>query len=115
VNIVEQMEDLADRLASDEIKATHDPAYAINNLPCLLVTPPVLASSTLTGAWEIEWQIVALSSRDAGTLDAVAELQVLVDHADQVAGITRAQPTRYVLTTAKPPVAAYLCTTTEYA
>jgi hypothetical protein len=91
-----------------------DPAKALANRPCLLVTPPVISyGQTMSQAMEWTWGVMALSSHPAGTLDAVKELSALVDVADEVLEIETARPVRYTLTAKGDPVAAYLCTHTE--
>lgn len=91
-----------------------DPAKAVNNRPCLLVAPPTLdyTAGTMTGP-AVRFRLIALSSYDAGTFDALAELEDLIAAADAALDVERAEPIQYPLT-AGPRVAAYLITTTDY-
>lgn len=96
-------------------KAFTDPAEAVNNRPCLLMAPPTLdyTGGTMTGP-AVRFRIIALSSYDVGTFEAMSELEDLIDAADASLDVERAEPIQYPLNTANGRVAAYLLTTTDY-
>jgi hypothetical protein len=111
-DLVAGMEAVAARFPAG--KAHTDPAKAFKNLPCVLVGPPVVDPTE--GAWgapEAVYPIYALSSKNAGTLDAVKQLNTLVQLIEETLQYERATPIRYQLTATGDPVAAYLCTHTE--
>jgi hypothetical protein len=100
------------------------PAYtderkAFANRPCLLFAPPVLdyTAGTMCGP-QVTFRILALSTYNAPAFDALNELQDLIDGADAVLTIERAEPIQYPTRNregkATTPVAAYLITTTDY-
>lgn len=112
-DLIEHMQAVADRFTGN-VKAYIDPAEALGDRPCVLVGPPALDPTE--GAWgspEAVYPVYALSSFPAGTLDAVAELNDLVQAVETALEYERAVPVRYQLTAAGDPVAAYLCTHTE--
>lgn len=112
-DLIEHMQAVADRFTGD-VTAYVDPAEALADRPCVLVGPPVLDPTE--GTWsapQARYPIYALSSCPAGTLDAVAELNVLVQAIETALEYERATPIRYQLTAAGDPVAAYLCIHTE--
>lgn len=116
MNIIERASEIAEALREHpDTQATHDPAWAVNNRPCLLVGVPTIDHTE--GSWtaaEITWRIVALSSHNAFTLDAVKEIQPLLEAARAVLQVERETPARYSLgPDGKQPIAAYLCTHTE--
>lgn len=109
--MLEAAEAYATALTNAGVRATTDPAWALGNRPCFLVGPPVLDFTTLQGAAEVEWRLIALSSFDAGNIAALAELQVLLAAAETAVGLTRARPIQYTLTRDGTRIAAYECTT----
>lgn len=118
--IADRMAALAADLHDPEgagVRAYHDPAVAMSNRPCLLVTPPVLdyGSGVADGTPGNEWRVVALSSKPIGSLAAVVELDPLVEHARDVLDVERVEPGRYQLDPKNPPVPAYICTHFEIA
>lgn len=96
-------------------KAYTDPAEAVNNRPCLLMAPPTLdyTAGTMTGP-AVRFRILALSGYEAGTYEALAELDDLIAAANDSLAIERAEPIQYPLNPANGRVAAYLLTTTDY-
>ena len=88
------MRALADQLDGDGITATADPSVAASNRPCLLVTPPTVDYSQLTNTWHV----MALSRHPAGTLDAVDELEPLVERARERLHVEHLKPVQYPLT-----------------
>lgn len=96
-------------------KAYTDPADAVNNRPCLLMAPPTLdyTAGTMTGP-AVRFRIIALSSYDVGSYEAMAELEDLIEAADSSLNVERAEPIQYPLNTGNGRVAAYLLTTTDY-
>lgn len=115
--LIDRMAAKAAQLTTGGVSASHDPAWAHKNRPCILVTPPVLdyARGTLDGTPEVTWRLIALANLAPGTLDAVEQLDALVEHLDTVVGITFAEPARYTIAAKEAPIAAYICQTTEYA
>lgn len=114
---LDQMDQLAAEINAldGEVLATTNLVAAIDSRPCLYVAPPTLdyAASTLLGRPAVRHTIVALSSRDAEDLDALAELVALIDAAAQaVPEIERAEPAAYALN-ADLVVPAYLLTLTR--
>ncbi len=103
------------------------PAYtderkAMANRPCLLFAPPVLdyagtQGGTLCGP-RVTFRIIALSTFNAPSFEAMGEIQDLIDGANEVLDIERAEPIQYPVRDkdrkALTPLAAYLLTTTDY-
>jgi hypothetical protein len=112
-DLIAHMQAVADHFDGD-VTAYVDPAAALANRPCVLVGPPAVdpTEGTVTAAQAI-YPVYALSSYPAGTLEAVTELNDLVQAIDDALHYERAVPVRYTLTAAGDPVAAYLCTHTE--
>jgi hypothetical protein len=107
--------------AGDAVAYT-DERKALANRPCLLFGPPTLdysgtAGGTLCGP-AVSWQLFALSTMNAPAFEAMTELQDLIEAADDVLGIVRAEPIAYPTRDAKGaagrPLAAYRLTTTDY-
>lgn len=99
--ILTDAQEIADRLnANDELgepppwRAYLDPAEAVGNRPCYLVTPPALDLTARRGTW----RIAALSSQVRGSFEALEELVDLVEHAENRLPIETADPVNYVLT-----------------
>ena len=117
-DIVARAKALADLLdAHPQTKAYHDPAKALANRPCLLVLPPTVdhTEGSFTGP-EVTWRIAAVSSFGALTLDALKEIQKLLEAAREVLDVERETPARYTFgPDGKNVAAAYLCTHTEIA
>lgn len=92
-------------------RATTDPAWALNNRPCILIAPPLLDFTTLQGAAEVEWRLIALSSYEAGDIAALTEIQTMIAAAELRVGLTGARPIQYTLTRDRTRIAAYELTT----
>lgn len=99
-----------------------DERKALTNRPCLLFAPPVLdyagtAGGTLCGP-RVTFRIIALSTFNAPSFEAMGELQDLIDGANTVLDIERAEPIQYATRDkdgrAGRALAAYLLTTTDY-
>ena len=114
---IDQMEALATSIVDDDgdVWATTSLEAAAANLPCIYVAPPTLdyAASTLAGRPIVRHTLVALSSRSAEDLEALAELVALIDAATiAIPTIERAEPAAYALTS-DLTVPAYLLTLTR--
>lgn len=110
---VELAKELAAQLVEAGVTATHDPRKAENSRPCALLTPPTLdyANGTYDGP-AITWRLALLSSHAAGTVEAWAQLDGLLDQVDQVLNIERAEAASYALAEGAGPIPAYLATFT---
>lgn len=100
---LDDMEALANRLAVDGVLATTDPVRAANNRPCLLVAPPAVdyAAGTFTGP-ELQHRVIALSGSSLWNLDAAADLDTLLEHAEPLLPeLQRAEPSLYRITEAQ--------------
>lgn len=97
-----------------DVTAYTDPGEAFNARPCVLIAPPVLDFTTMGGATEVTWRFIALSSYDAGQIEALGELQVLLAAIEAAVGIEQARPIRYQLAPDSTRIAAYECTVTDY-
>lgn len=113
---VDQMSDLAAAINDgSEVLATTDLVEAAANRPCVYVAPPTLdyARATMPGRPEVRHTLVALSTRDAEDVEALAELVALIDAVTStVPEIERVEPAAYALT-ADLIVPAYLLTLTR--
>jgi hypothetical protein len=101
------------------------PAYtderkALANRPCLLFAPPILDyanGGTMCGP-KVTFRIFALSTFNAPSFEAMGEIQDLIEGANEVLDIERAEPIQYPVRDkdrkALTPLAAYLLTTTDY-
>lgn len=110
---IDQMNDLSAAINSGgQAVATTDLAVAADQRPCLYVAPPTLdyRAATLLGRPLVQHTLVALSSRDAEDVEALAELVTLIDAATKaVPEIELVEPAAYQLTT-ELTVPAYLLT-----
>lgn len=78
--------------------ATTDPQEAASNRPCVLVGPPDLDFTAGTYAGPLTgWRLVALSAQALGTVEALDELERLVEAVLDVLPIETARPGRYPL------------------
>lgn len=111
--LTDALEEIATAVKAAGVEAYTDPAEALNNRPCVLVAPPTLdyTGGTMTGPL-VRYRLIALSSYDAGTFDALDELGSLVACTDRALDVERAEPIQYPLGSTR--VAAYLITTTDY-
>lgn len=113
---LDQMRSIAaDVNALGEAFATVDLVEAVANLPCLYVAPPSIdyTRATLSNAPVVEHTVVALSSRSAEDVEALAELVGLIDAATRaIPTIERVEPAAYPLT-AEHTAPAYLLTLTR--
>lgn len=116
MDLVAAAEQIAEQLdGQNGVRAYVDPSKAWGNRPCLLVAPPTIdwTEGAMGGAAGVEWRVLALSRYAAGELDAVAELSVLVNAANEVLELERATPARYSPNAKNEPVAAYVCIHSE--
>lgn len=91
-------------------------AKAHNNRPCLLVAPPTLDWSQAVLSGEgigVTWRLLLLSSHEAGSDEALAELLPLLARAADVFDLERAEPVQYPMTPGGKRIAAYAATTTD--
>lgn len=95
---------VAQQLVDAGVSATIDPAKAANMRPCVLVPPPAVDYVERLNTW----RLVCLSSRPAGDVDALAQLDELVQAVGQLLPIEAADPAGYPLTTDTGPVPAYV-------
>lgn len=114
---IDQMDALAAAInaAEGDVFATTDLVAAAANRPCVYVAPPTIdyAASTLLGRPVVNHTLVALSTRDAEDVEALAELVTLIDAATKaVPEVERAEPAAYALT-ADLVIPAYLLTLTR--
>jgi hypothetical protein len=114
---IDQMQALAADVNAVEgdVFATVDLVAAVDRRPCVYVAPPILdyAAATLLGRPLVRHTLVALSSRDAEDVEALAELVALIDAVTTaVPEIESAEPAAYALT-ADLTVPAYLLTLTR--
>ena len=109
-SIVTDAQALADKITQGTAEpgpavfATVDPAAAATNRPCVLVAPPTMDYSQLTNVWPI----VLLSSHPIGSLDALVQLDQLLQAVVPILSVESAQPTAYQLTPETGPTPAYL-------
>lgn len=104
-SIVADAKALAELIADRaEVRATHDPAKAETNRPCVLVTPPSIDYSARTNTWSI----ALLSSKPTGSLAALAELDELLQAVLPVLDVETANPASYALTPETGTVPAYV-------
>lgn len=85
-----------------------DPAEANNNRPCVLIAPPAIDYVQRLNTW----RVVCLSSKAIGTLDALVELDKLVQAVTARLDVERADVASYVLDPTAGPVPAYILTVT---
>lgn len=96
-----------------------DERKALANRPCLLFAPPILeyVGGTMCGP-RVTWRLIALSTFNAPSFEALGEIQDLIAAADEVLDIEKAEPLQYPTRDGKgsagTPLAAYLLTTTDY-
>jgi len=109
-SIVADAKALADDLNAAGVRATHDPARAATIRPCVLVTPPSMDYSAKVNVY----RLACLSSRPAGTLAALTELDELLQGLLAVPRLypETAEPAAYVLSPDQPSVPAYVVTIT---
>lgn len=100
-SIVADAKQLADSI--ETVRATHDPAVADANRPCVLVGPPRIDYTELTNSWVL----YALASQPYGSLAALAELDALVQAVAAQLPVERAEPVTYALRPGANPVPAY--------
>lgn len=93
-----------------EIPTVLDVRDAVGSLPCVLIPPPTWADWQADGAPLFEWRLVAISSQNAGNLDAWAELDDLVTALSDALPVSRAEPISYALPAAPTPYPAYAVT-----
>lgn len=103
-SIVTAAEQLAQRLVAAGIPATHDPARAATNRPCVLVPPPSIDYTAKANTW----RLAALASHPGGTLDALRQLDELVVAVTELLDVETAEPGSYVLHGGAEPVPAYV-------
>lgn len=108
MSIVARAKAIAAELTAGRVAAYVDPVEAENNRPCVLVPPPVLdwLQGTYDGPAHL-WRLIVLSSHPAGTLDALVELDELLDQLAGLVNAEQADPIAYSLTPATGPVPAY--------
>lgn len=118
--LMEAADEQAQALTLAGTPAYTDERKALANRPCLLSAPPVLdyaGGGTLCGP-RVTFRWIALSTFNAPSFEAMNELQDLIEGADAVLTIERAEPMQYPTRDkdgkAGRPLAAYLLTTTEY-
>lgn len=109
-SIIAAAKELAERIAAGGIKATHDPTRAAVLRPCVLVAPPSIDYTTRANVWPL----VCLSGQRHGSLQALTELDQLLQALGAVAGVhpEDATPAVYTLSTDLPAVPAYIVTIT---
>lgn len=112
-SFLEAAQGIADLITDDDVTAYVDPRKALANRPCVLVGPPTLdyAGGTMTGP-SVQWQLFALSSHQAGSVEALDELDPLVTRVNEAVGAMRAAPAQYSVGDSR--IAAYLITTQTY-
>jgi hypothetical protein len=102
-SIVAEAQQLAETITTaTAVFATVDPAAAATNRPCVLVAPPTMDYSARTNVWPL----VLLSSHPIGSLDALAQLDQLLQAVAPVVDVETAQPSSYLLT---PELGALPC------
>lgn len=100
-----------------ESKAYADGRKALANRPCLLFGPPTLnyagtGGGTLCGP-AVGLQVFALSTYRAPAIEALDELEQLIEDANEVLDILTAEPIQYPAGDGSL-IAAYRLTTTDY-
>lgn len=110
MGIVTDAQGVADKLIAAGIVATIDPARAAALGVCVLVPPPVIDYTNLSTVY----RLACLSNRPAGTLEALEQLDGLVQALNDVPRIypERAEPSAYVLAAGEAPRPAYIVTIT---
>jgi hypothetical protein len=103
-SIVAAAKALADQLKAAGVRATHDPAVAAANRPCVLVPPPAIDYRARTNTW----RLVALAGKSHGDLAALDQLDDLVQLVVDLVDVETADPGSYVLTGGTDPVPAYI-------
>lgn len=105
-SVVAAAKQLADQLDQvDGIRATHDPAKAAANRPCVLVPPPAMDYRAGTNTW----RLVLLAGKAHGDLAALVQLDELLQLVvEQLPTVETADPGSYVLTGGTDPVPAYI-------
>lgn len=85
-----------------------DPAEANNNRPCVLIAPPTIDYVTRAN----RWRVVCLSAKPLGSLDALVELDALVQAVTARLDVELAEVASYVLDPTAGGLPAYICTVT---
>lgn len=96
-NLGDQAAAIAKRITDGRAAfATIDPGSAAANRPCILVGPPRLDWRGGTFAAPlVTWSLIALSSKSTGSVDALNELDALMEAVVDVFPIETAEPVRY--------------------
>lgn len=103
-SLVDAAQQLAQQLAGAGIKATHDPAKAATQRPCVLVPPPAVDYVRRTNTW----RLALLAGQPAGTLAALRQLDELLTAVVDQLPVEAADPGSYVLSADLPAVPAYI-------
>jgi hypothetical protein len=108
--IGDQAAAIAKKITDDtDAFATVDPGEAASNRPCILVGPPRLDwRSAPMGGPLVTWTLVALASKPTGSVEALNELDALMEAVVDLLPIETAAPARYPVGTEQVP--AYLLT-----
>lgn len=96
--------ELINTATEGDVFATVDPAEANTNRPCVLIAPPTMDYSARTNTWPV----VLLSSHPTGSLDALAQLDQLLQAVAPVLNVETATPSSYLLTPELGAVPAYM-------
>lgn len=104
-SLITDAETLAARVrVAAKVRATHDPAVANTNRPCVLVAPPTIDYARRTNTWSV----VLLASKPTGSLAALAELDQLLQAVVPVLDVETATPASYALTPETGTTPAYV-------
>ena len=110
-DILDDAATLAATLKAAGVRAFTDPRAAVDQRPCVLVTPPSIDYTTRA----VTWRLVCLSGDDQPTLRGWEQLdtlrQAVVEH--NAVPIEGVDPAPYSIGSERPPIPALLlrCTT----
>lgn len=103
---------LVELLRDLDIPATADVRSAVAMLPCVLIPPPAIESTTMEGR-TYRWRLIVLAADASGSLHSWEQLDGLLDALWDALPVERADPISYNLPAAgSDPLPAYVVTLT---